>query len=340
MGRKKSAAMSFGVPHRHFRVTDSTNARARELVEAGAPGGMVVTADEQTAGRGRQGRSWTAPPGKALLYSAALRPLDERHLLLPLAVPLAVCEAAEELQPGIECAIKWPNDVWVDGRKLAGVLIEARMPGQDPADATGERRTKRGKDAGRPNSSAIRPTEDAAPRSVRRRQARTGGLDRAFQQPQDGWAVIGVGLNLTIARDEFPPELRDTAISLFGWSHGSRGEVWKVPREAAHRRETSAAKPLQHSERSASGANLGTSPDLPSAPAAAALNRHLERWVTAEREETLAAWRSRDALRGREVSWDGGNGVADGIEDSGDLRVVVAGGDRVVLGAGEVHLRL
>src|ERR1041384_3195185 len=85
-------AMSYGAPHRHFRVTDSTNARARELVEAGAPGGTVVTADEQTAGRGRQGRSWTAPPRKALLYSAVLRPMDERHLLLPLSVPLAVCE--------------------------------------------------------------------------------------------------------------------------------------------------------------------------------------------------------------------------------------------------------
>ena len=65
---------------------------------AGAPGGLVVTADEQSAGRGRQGRSWFAPPGIALLYSALLRPLGERPLL-PLAVPLAVCEAAESLAP-------------------------------------------------------------------------------------------------------------------------------------------------------------------------------------------------------------------------------------------------
>jgi BirA family biotin operon repressor/biotin-[acetyl-CoA-carboxylase] ligase len=278
--------MSFGAPHRHYGVTDSTNARARELVEAGAPGGTVVTAAEQTAGRGRQGRSWTAPPGKALLYSAILRPLDERHLLLPLSVPLAVCETAEELAPGIECAIKWPNDIWVEERKLAGILIEAK--------------------------------------------------------PQDGWAVIGVGLNLTIERDEFPPELRDTAISLFDLNKASRGEGWGMPREAAHRREILAAKPLQHSERSASEANPGTSPDLPPArlTATEVLNRHLNRWVEAERDETLAAWRSRDALRGHEVSWDNGSGVADGIADSGDLVVVAAGGDRVVLGAGEVHLRL
>jgi len=254
----------FGAPHRHFRVTDSTNARARELVEAGAPHGTVVTAGEQSAGRGRQGRTWTAPPDKALLYSAILRPLDQRHLLLPLAVPLAVCATAEELQPGIECKVKWPNDIWVDGRKLAGVLIEAK--------------------------------------------------------PQDGWAVIGVGLNLSIAPDEFPPDLRETAISLFGSSKGSRGES---------RRELLAnASP----------------PRLPPTPLTAAaakvLNRHLDRWVAADRQETLAAWRERDALKGRQISWQGGKGVADGIEDSGDLVVVAAGGDRVVLGAGEVHLRL
>ncbi|MBA3867480.1 MAG: biotin--[acetyl-CoA-carboxylase] ligase, partial [Solirubrobacterales bacterium] len=149
----------FGSPHRHFRRTDSTNTRARELAAAGAPHGTIVTAAEQTDGRGRQGRTWTAPAGKALLYSAVVRPLEERHMLLPLAVPLAVCEAAEELQPGIECGVKWPNDIQIDGRKLAGVLIEAR--------------------------------------------------------PQDGWAVIGVGLNLSISQEEFPPDLRANAVSIF-----------------------------------------------------------------------------------------------------------------------------
>lgn len=247
--------MAFGAPHRHFRVTDSTNARARELVEAGAPAGTVVTAAEQTAGRGRQGRSWTAPPGKALLYSAILRPLDERHLLLPLTVPLAVCATAEELVPAIECRIKWPNDIWLEGRKLAGVLIEAK--------------------------------------------------------PQDGWAVIGVGLNLTIARSEFPTELRDTGISLLAALEEGEGTGGRRARR------------------------------LPTPTAATeVLNRHLDRWVEAEPAETLSAWRSRDALRGREVAWDGGAGIADGIEASGDLVVVAAGGDRVVLGAGEVHLRL
>ena len=117
----------FGRPRHHYRITDSTNERARELAERGAPGGTVVTAVEQSAGRGRQGRTWTAPAGGALLCSAILRPLDRRHSLLPLAVPLAVCEAAEELGAG-SCRVKWPNDVWVDERKVAGILIEARPP--------------------------------------------------------------------------------------------------------------------------------------------------------------------------------------------------------------------
>jgi BirA family transcriptional regulator, biotin operon repressor / biotin---[acetyl-CoA-carboxylase] ligase len=148
--------VSFEGPRLHLRTTDSTNDRARELAQAGAPSGTVVTADEQRAGRGRRGRKWSAPAGTALLFSAILRPLEARHALLPLAVPVAVCEAAEALAP-VECAVKWPNDVWLRERKLAGVLIEARPP---------------------------------------------------------DWAVIGVGLNLAVADDEFPADLRWPATSL------------------------------------------------------------------------------------------------------------------------------
>ena len=113
--------MRFGSPHRHFRRTDSTNERAKELALSAAPGGLVVTADEQTAGRGRRGNEWFAPPGTCLLYSALLRPFaaDDR-LLLPLAVPIAVCEAAEAVAP-VRCQLKWPNDVWVDERKVAAL---------------------------------------------------------------------------------------------------------------------------------------------------------------------------------------------------------------------------
>lgn len=121
------AATRFGRPHRHYRLTDSTNERARELAAAGAPGGTIVTADEQSAGRGQHGRRWSAPPGKALLYSAILRPLASESGLLPLAAGLAVCEAIESVAD-VRCEIKWPNDVWIGGCKVAGVLIEARPP--------------------------------------------------------------------------------------------------------------------------------------------------------------------------------------------------------------------
>jgi BirA family biotin operon repressor/biotin-[acetyl-CoA-carboxylase] ligase len=122
-----AASPDFGAPRRHFRIVDSTNRHARDLAIAGAPSGMVVTAGEQTAGRGRRGRQWSAPAGKALLCSAILSPLVAEHALLPLAVPLAICEAAESLAP-FRCQVKWPNDVWSDERKLAGILIEAQPP--------------------------------------------------------------------------------------------------------------------------------------------------------------------------------------------------------------------
>jgi BirA family biotin operon repressor/biotin-[acetyl-CoA-carboxylase] ligase len=252
--------MSFGHPHHHFSRTDSTNTRARELAATGAPHGTVVTASEQTAGRGRQGRTWTAPPNKALLYSAVVRPLEEHHMLLPLAVPLAVCEAAEELNPDLTCKVKWPNDIHVEGRKLAGVLIEAR--------------------------------------------------------PQDGWAVLGIGLNLSISRGDFPTELQQTAISLFDPGHkgGGRGSAGPSPLLSA-----------------------GPPPSAPSA-ASEVLSQRLDHWTQAKPDEVLATWRQRDALKGREIEWDGGSGVADGVDDRGYLVVVTPTGDRITVGAGEVHL--
>jgi BirA family transcriptional regulator, biotin operon repressor / biotin---[acetyl-CoA-carboxylase] ligase len=107
-----------GRPRLHLRVAGSTNERARELAAAGAPHGTLVTAAEQTAGRGRQGRTWTAPAGRALLCSVIVR---EPPRLLPLAAGLAVAEAV-----GDEALLKWPNDVLVDGLKVAGILVEGR----------------------------------------------------------------------------------------------------------------------------------------------------------------------------------------------------------------------
>jgi len=110
-----------GRPHVHLHTVGSTNDHARGLAEAGAPHGTIVTARQQTAGRGRQGRSWTSPPG-VLPLSLVLR--DVTSELLPLTIAVAVAEVCGE-----SARIKWPNDIWLgDGQKVAGILIEARPP--------------------------------------------------------------------------------------------------------------------------------------------------------------------------------------------------------------------
>jgi BirA family biotin operon repressor/biotin-[acetyl-CoA-carboxylase] ligase len=142
--------LTLGRPRLHLRATDSTNQRARALAEAGAPHGTLVTAAEQSAGRGRQGRRWSAPAGRALLLSVVLREFDP---LLPLRAGIAT---ADVCGPGAR--VKWPNDVHLEGRKVAGILVEGR--------------------------------------------------------PQEGWAVVGVGLNVAVAVEDLPPELHGTAGTL------------------------------------------------------------------------------------------------------------------------------
>lgn len=104
---------------------DSTNDEVRRLAEAGAPDGRVVIADRQTAGRGRRGAAWICPPGEALAFSVLVRPEQPKALWprLALAAGLAVAEGLEAF--GVATGIKWPNDVWIGGRKVSGVLVEA-----------------------------------------------------------------------------------------------------------------------------------------------------------------------------------------------------------------------
>lgn len=109
---------ALGTPRVHYRTIDSTNARARALAGRGAPHGTLVTATEQTAGRGRQGRSWTSPAGRALMCSLLVR---DPPKLLPLAAGLAVADVA-----GPQACLKWPNDVLLGTRKVAGILVEGR----------------------------------------------------------------------------------------------------------------------------------------------------------------------------------------------------------------------
>jgi BirA family biotin operon repressor/biotin-[acetyl-CoA-carboxylase] ligase len=141
-----------GTPRLHLRQTDSTNDRARALAMAGAPHGMLVTASEQRAGRGRQGRTWSAPAGRALLASLVLRDVPA---LLTLASAVAVADVVAAASAA-RVAIKWPNDVLLDGRKVAGILAEGRL--------------------------------------------------------QEGWVVLGIGINVAVR--DFPPELAERAAGL------------------------------------------------------------------------------------------------------------------------------
>ncbi len=153
-------AAALGRPRLHLRVAGSTNDLARELAAAGAPHGTLVTAAVQTAGRGRQGRSWSAPAGSSLLCSLVIRePPPLVSLRAGVAVAHLVDAAAGGERTGFGPArVKWPNDVLVGGRKVAGILVEGR--------------------------------------------------------PQEGWVVLGIGINVAVRVRELEGELRDRAASL------------------------------------------------------------------------------------------------------------------------------
>lgn len=239
---------TLGHPRVHLRLTDSTNERARALAHAGAPHGTLVTAAQQTHGRGRHGRSWSAPAGSSLLMSLILRgPPESRVPAIPERVPtplpliaaVAVCDAV-----GGQARVKWPNDIVVKREdetlaKLAGILVEAR--------------------------------------------------------PQEGWAVLGIGVNVAVRLQELPSALQ------------------------------------------ASAATLGEGPAAIE-PLLERLLDALERRLSEPLDSVLDAWRSLDALRGREVSFSAGKGRAEGIDDEGRLRVRAADGTLAAIDAGRVDL--
>jgi BirA family biotin operon repressor/biotin-[acetyl-CoA-carboxylase] ligase len=106
----------------------STQSLARELAQAGAAEGTVVVAGRQTAGQGRLGRYWVSPTG-GLYLTVVLRPPAEHLKALVIVAALAVARAIERLA-GLETSLKWPNDVHVAGRKIAGILSESQLMGE------------------------------------------------------------------------------------------------------------------------------------------------------------------------------------------------------------------
>lgn len=145
--------------------TGSTNDDVTIFAKAGHPEGIVVFAESQSAGRGRRGNKWFAPNGSGLLFSILLRPDHPFPLWRRLThvCALAICEAIEE-STGIPTEIKWPNDIHINGKKIAGIIIESTAAGN-------------GHDMG-------------------------------------GFAIVGIGLNIHMIHDDFPPDLRSTATSL------------------------------------------------------------------------------------------------------------------------------
>jgi BirA family transcriptional regulator, biotin operon repressor / biotin---[acetyl-CoA-carboxylase] ligase len=107
-----------------YANASSTNDLAAAMAERGAPEGCVVLADAQSAGRGRQGRGWASPAGAGLYVSAVLRPPEHALPLLTIAAGVAVADAIQSAT-GLAADVKWPNDVYAHGRKLAGILAEA-----------------------------------------------------------------------------------------------------------------------------------------------------------------------------------------------------------------------
>lgn len=131
-----------GRPLSVIAVTESTNDDAKKQARAGAPHGSVFVADRQTGGRGRLGRAWYSPAGQNLYVSFVLRPRIARPERLPALALVAGLAVADVVRAVIEperarpaagrVQLKWPNDVLVDGRKIAGVLLERQSPSREP----------------------------------------------------------------------------------------------------------------------------------------------------------------------------------------------------------------
>ena len=237
-----------GTPRVHLRQTDSTNERARALAMGGAPHGTVVSADEQSAGRGRQGRAWAAPRGSSLLMSVLLRPAPP---LTPLIAAVAACDAlAGRLGPEEQPSIKWPNDIVIAApgglRKLAGILVEGR--------------------------------------------------------PQEGWAVLGIGVNVAVDLHRLPEEVRTRAATL----DGVQGDVEPLLKELLLALERRLGQP------------------------AAEL---LDAWSS---RDALRGRRIRWGAQGQASGL--AEGTAQGIDGAGRLVVALETGGQTTLEAGEVHL--
>lgn len=126
--RRGLKTKSFGKKIYTFQTIDSTNNCARAIANVGGPEGIVVIAEEQTAGKGRLGRRWLAKPNENLMFSLVIRPSVTADAMnqMPLFVGVALAEAIEKAT-GIRAECKWPNDILLNRKKVAGILVESSL---------------------------------------------------------------------------------------------------------------------------------------------------------------------------------------------------------------------
>ncbi|MBR4125243.1 MAG: biotin--[Victivallales bacterium] len=239
-----------------LETCDSTNQVALDAAKSGAPEGLVVTAEIQTAGRGRQRRLWHSPPGRNLYFSVLLRPQCPQTRLPQLAMlaALALHRALRNRAPELQVALKWPNDLWLQGRKLSGILCEC-------------------------------PPQFGDARAI----------------------VIGIGLNVNARREDFPPELQETATSM-AIAAGHDFEREKILAEILN-----------------------------------SLNELYNNWLNTNNLCIfLSEWQKHDLLLGKTITvqrpTDQLKGIVLGLTSEGLLRLDVPGRGEVVISAGDVHL--
>lgn len=306
---------------------DSTNTRCKELARQGAPHASTVAAARQTGGRGRQGRPFSSPAGSGVYFSMLLRvpaPLDAG--LLSAQAALAVCDACEELAADAgaqaECQVKWPNDVYCRGKKVAGILIEGGCGGETGVGGT---------------SAAEAGADTASGETV------GNGESEVAVGAGGWWYVVGIGINVYEPRGGWPAELSRAGALLERGQELPGAKNPKAGTGAAATAENRAGGGEGCSNKGCSGENAGIA-----AARDFLVGRIREKladapFTTPDTTGLLEAYRTRSILAGRHVGVECGNerfeAVVEGIDDDFSLRVRTST-DLRHLSCGEVHLHL
>ena len=213
----------------YHEVIGSTQDEARRLAIDGAPHGLLVWAGEQTAGRGRMARGWQSPAGAGLWFSVVVRPslAADRLGSLPLAAGVAVGSSLDALAPG-HIRLKWPNDVLLDGAKVAGILVEGHAVDGNIEHAVVGVGVNLARPPGgfddeiRDSAAAMADATGEPPRAARTLGAILGRLENAYEQllaegpaqSRARWLELTDTIGREVVAHVGAEELRGTAVDL------------------------------------------------------------------------------------------------------------------------------